>query len=183
MTDRATDRGYLYGLLAEFRRPDDLLKAAKRARAAGYKRLDAFSPFPVKGLAEALGFRDPLLPWLVAVGAFVGGGGGLLLEWYGNAVDYPLNVGGRPLAAWPAFQLPAFELAVLIATFAVVLGMLARNRLPRLHHPLFEVERFHLASADRFFLCILAADPRFDRRDTRDFLEELAPVSVAEVPL
>lgn len=177
----------LYGLLAAFRSPEDLLEAARQVRAAGYRRLDAFSPFPVHGLADLLGhFRDPLLPRLVAIGAAVGYFGMLFLQWYGSVVAYPLNVGGRPLAAWPAFQLPAFEMGVLFATFAVMIGMLARNHLPRLSHPVFAAPGFERASADRFFLCILASDPRFDRHDTRAFLEGLetpSPVAVEEVLL
>lgn len=168
-------------LLAEFADPE-ALAAVREARQAGYRRIDAFTPFPVAGLAEAMDLREGWLAW-VGSGAFVAGGAlGYLLQWYLNAVDYPLDVGGRPLAAWPAFTLPAFEIAVLFAAVVSALAMLVRDRLPRLHHPLFDVARFGLASGDRFFLAIARADPLFEAEATLRFLRGLRPQHIERVP-
>lgn len=172
----------LYGLMAEFDDAGRLLEAVKRARADGYRRLDAYTPMPVRGLGEALGVRTSPVAWASLAGGVSGGAGGLFMEWYANVVSYPLNIGGRPEAAWPAFVLPAFELTVLGATLCVVLAMLVLNRLPRLNHPVFEAPRFSAAEVDRFFLCIEAADPRFLPERTRAFLEACGALSVSEVP-
>lgn len=178
------DRSHLYGVLAEFSEPDDLLDAVRSTRQAGYRHVDAFAPFLVEGLAEAVGFKASRIPWFALAGGIFGAASGLLLQWYGNAVSYPINVGGRPLDAWPAFVIPAFEMAVLFAVLAAVLGMLIENRLPRLNYPVFNAERFTTATSDRFFLAIHASDPRFDSADCRRFLERLEPppVFVQEVP-
>lgn len=154
----------------------------RRARDAGYRRIDAFSPFPVKGVADALGRTEGWLAWVGTGGFIVGGVAGYLLQWYLNAVDYPIDVGGRPLAAWPAFTLPAFEIAVLFAAFAAALAMLIANRLPRLHHPLFDVNRFGLTSRDRFFLAIAGSDPFFEADETRRFLTGLGARLIDRVP-
>lgn len=175
------ERNGLYGLLAEFDGPEDLVEAARRAEGEGYKRKDAYTPFPVEGLAEALGFRRAKLPFLVLCGALAGGLGGYLLQYYALVVYYPMNIGGRPLHSWPAFIPVTFEMTVLGGAIAAVLGMLALNGLPRPHHPLFSVPRFELASRSHFFLCIEARDPRFDRQKTREFLESLQPREVIEV--
>ncbi len=143
--------------------------------------MDAYSPFPIEGLAEALGFRRTRIPLVVFLGGLVGCLGGFFLQYWVSAVDYPLNVGGRPLFSWPAFIPVTFELTILVAAFAAVLGMLGLNGLPMPYHPLFHVERFALASRDRFFLCIEADDPRFDRGETWKFLESLTPHGVFEV--
>lgn len=171
----------LYGLMAEFLTPDALVEAARRAYGEGYRRMDAYSPFPVDGLAEAIGFRHNLLPWIVLIGGMIGAGGGFYLQYYISAVDYPLNIGGRPLNSWPAFIPVAFELAILAAALAAVLGLLALNGLPMPYHPVFNVERFELASRNRFFLCIEAADPKFNRDATRRFMEGLNGYGVHEV--
>ena len=171
----------IYGLLAEFETATDLLNAAAAAHQAGYRRVDAYSPFPVEGLAEALGFRRTGLPHLVFVAGLIGCVGGFFMQYYAMAISYPLNIAGRPLNSWPAFLPVTFELTVLIAGLAAILGMLALNGLPRPHHPVFNVPRFALSSRDRFFLLIKARDPRFDRRATRDFLQTLRPYEVSEV--
>jgi hypothetical protein len=174
-------RPAVYGLLAEFGDVNELLHATRAARRVGYQQLDAYSPFPSEELAEALGAHDRWLPLLVLVGGIVGGLGGYLLQYWTSAIDYPLNVGGRPLHSWPSFIPVTFECTVLGAALAAVLGMLALNGLPRPHHPVFNVPRFALSSRDRFFLLIKARDPRFDRRATRDFLQTLRPYEVSEV--
>lgn len=170
-----------YGLMAEFTEHEQLLEAARRAHAAGYRRMDAYAPFPVEGLAEALGRRRTAVPLLVLLGGILGGAGGYFMEWYALTVDYPLNVGGRPFHSWPLFIPITFELTVLIAALTALIGMLALNRLPEPYHPVFNVPAFRRASLDRFFLCLEAADPCFDPERTRRFLESLAPASITEV--
>jgi len=172
----------LHGLLAEFLRPDDLVRAARRAHEEGYRRMDAYSPLPVHGLADAIGFHRTRLPLLVLAGGAAGALGGFALQYGLNAVDYPLDVGGRPLNSWPAFVVVSFELAILVAALTAVLGMFALNGLPRPHHPVFNAEAFARASRDRFFLCIETRDPRFDLERTRAFLASLDPAAVHEVP-
>ncbi|MBK8210094.1 MAG: DUF3341 domain-containing protein [Rhodospirillales bacterium] len=169
-------------LVAEFAEPDALVTALRRAREAGYSRIDAFTPFPVEGAAEALDLREGWLVWVATGGFLAGGALGYLMQWYLNGVNYPINVGGRPLAAWPAFTLPAFEIAVLFAVFAAIAAMLYVDRLPRLNHPLFELERFGLVSRDRFFLAIAPTDPRFEAEGTRAFLAGLGPARIDQVP-
>jgi hypothetical protein len=171
----------LYGVMAEFDSSADLLDAAQRAYEEGYRRMDAYTPFPVHGLPEALGFHGTRLPLLVLLGGIAGCIGGYYLQYWIAAIDYPLNVGGRPLNSWPAFIPVTFELTVLVAALAAVLGMLALNRLPMPYHPVFNVPEFELASRNRFFLCIEAIDPKFDRGETERFLESLKPRGVFEV--
>jgi hypothetical protein len=171
----------LYGLLAEFTTPEALLEAARRAHSAGYQHIEAYTPFPVEGLAEALGFHRTYIPLVVLLGGLTGGLGGYLLQYWINVIDYPLNVGGRPLHSWPAFIPVTFELTILVAALAAVLGMLALNGLPMPYHPLFNVPRFATVTRDGFFLCIEARDPKFDRVETRHFLETLTTGEVAEV--
>ena len=174
-------RPAIYGLMAEFDNPEALLEAARRAHAGGYRQMDAYSPFPVEGLAEAIGFHRTRLPLIVLLGGIAGGLGGYLLQYYTAVIDYPLNVGGRPLHSWPSFIPVTFETTVLIAALAAVLGMLALNGLPRPYHPVFNVPSFEMASRNLFFLCIESTDPLFDRERTRQFLEALGPRQVHEV--
>jgi hypothetical protein len=163
----------VYGLMAEFGTPDQLIQAAERAYAEGYRRMDAYSPFPIEGLAEATGFRRNLLPLVVLIGGIVGGSGGFFMQWFANVIHYPLNIGGRPHDSWPAFIIITFELTILFAAFAAVFGMLAMNGLPTPYHPVFNVPRFEMASTDRFFLTIEARDKKFDLRATKEFLRGL----------
>jgi hypothetical protein len=171
----------LYGLMAEFDDPHQLVVAATRARERGYRRLDAYSPFPVHGLAEALGQDHTRLPLLVLLGGLAGACAGYGLAYFVSVIDYPLNVGGRPFHSWPSFIPVTFETTVLFAALSAVLGMIALNGLPRPHHPVFNVDRFALASRNRFFLVVEADDPRFDRAQTRAFLAGLEPSGVFEV--
>jgi hypothetical protein len=170
-----------FALIAEFASPSALLKAAELSRREGFRDIDAFTPFPIDGLALTIGFQDNRVPLWSLAGGLIGGIGGYAMQVYIN-LDYPLNVGGRALIANPAFVLIVFELTVLFAVTFSIGSMLLLNRLPRLHHPLFDLERFHLASLDRFFLLVSSDDVRFDRERARRFLESLAPVRVEEVP-
>jgi hypothetical protein len=171
----------LYGLMAEFENPTDLVAAARQTREAGYRNLDAYTPFPIEELNEALGLGQTWVPLIVLIGGLLGGIGGYLMQYYLSAIDYPLNIGGRPVHSWPAFIPITFEMAVLVAGIFAVLGMLALNGLPMPYHPVFNVPRFALASRDRFFLCIEARDPKFERDETRRFLDRMSPRVVTEV--
>ena len=171
----------LFGVMAEFEDHHQLLAAAKRAYAEGYRRLDAYSPFPIEGLAEAIGRGYTIVPLLTLMGGMLGGIGGYFMQWYAMAKLYPLNVGGRPRHSWPNFIPITFELTILVAAITAFVAVLVLNRLPEPHHPVFNVPEFRRASIDRFFLCLEAADPKFDRAATRTFLESLKPLKVVEV--
>jgi Alternative complex III, ActD subunit len=171
----------IYGLLAEFETPEQVLEAALRTHAAGYKKIDAFSPIPVEGLAEAVGFERTNLPIVVFIGGVLGGCTGFFMCWYANVISFPLNIGGKPLNSWPAWIPITFELTILGAALAATFGMLAMNGLPTPYHPVFNVSRFALASTDRFFLCVKARDKQFDLVRTKAFLEELKPHGVFEI--
>ena len=173
----------LYGLMAELESADTLLEAASDARAAGFARIEAYSPFPVEGLADALGFERSRVPLATLLGGIAGGVGGFFLQWYTAVIDYPINSGGRPLNSWPEFIPVTFEMTVLGAALAAVCVMLLANGLPRLRHPVFNVDEFELATRNRFFLCLLCDAPRFDERAARAFLGRLQPLRVIEVPL
>jgi Alternative complex III, ActD subunit len=173
----------IYGLLAEFDAPDVLLAAARQAREAGYTRMEAYTPFPVHGLAAELGFHHTRLPLIVLIGGIVGALGGFFIQWYANVVSYPIIIAGRPLNSWPAFIVITFELTILCAGLAAVLGMLALNGLPQPYHPLFNIPRFELASRSAFFLSLQKRDPKFDLVETRRFLESLNPKAIYEVPV
>lgn len=171
----------IYGLMAEFDDPHALLTAAHRTHAAGYMRIDAYTPIPIEGLAQALGNRRTRLPLLTFLGGLAGCTGGYYMQWFASVVHYPLNIGGRPLHSWPAFIPVTFELTILSAAFFTILGMLALNGLPMPYHPVFNVPSFKMASRDRFFLCIESRDPKFDASASREFLESLGPIAVHEV--
>jgi Protein of unknown function (DUF3341) len=171
----------IYGLMAEFDRPEALLEAARRTFAEGYRRMDAYSPFPIDGLAESIGFQKTRIPLIVLIGGLVGCVGGFYLQYWVSVIDYPLNIGGRPLNSWPAFIPVTFEMTILFAALSAVLGLLALNGLPMPYHPVFNVERFQLATRNRFFLCIEATDPKFDPETTRKFLESVGSQGVYEV--
>ena len=171
----------LFGLMAEFGSPSELLAATKQTRREGYRRVDAFSPIPIHGLAKALGFESKGLQYLVLTGGVLGGLGGYLLQYWSSAIAYPLNIGGRPYHSWPAFIPVTFECTILGAALFAVFGLLALNGLPKPYHPVFNAPRFALASRDRFFLCIEAKDEKFELDETRTFLESLRPREVVEV--
>ena len=171
----------MYGLIAEFDNPEALVAAAHRAFAEGFRKMDAYSPFPVEGLAEALGFHRTRVPLIVLSGGILGCLGGFFLQYWLAVIDYPINVGGRPLNSWPSFIPVTFELTILIAALSAFFGVLALNGLPMPYHPVFNVERFELASRNRFFLLIEAADLRFDSAGTRRFLENIGSHGVYEV--
>jgi hypothetical protein len=171
----------VYGLMAEFDDPTSLVAATQRAHDAGYRRMDAYSPFPIEELHEALGAHHTRLPLLVLLGGLCGCVGGYALEYWSSVIAYPLNIGGKPLHSWPAFIPVTFETTILVAALTCVLGMLALNGLPQPYHPVFNVPRFALASRNRFFLCIESTDPKFDVEGTRHFLETLEPREVTTV--
>jgi hypothetical protein len=171
----------IYGLMAEFDQPEPLMEAAERARAAGYRHMDAYTPMPVEGLAESIGFRRTLIERIVLVAGILGGTGGFMLCWWMTVVAYPHIVAGRPLNSWPAYVPITFESMVLVACLTAVIGMLMLNGLPQPYHPVFNLKEFERASRDRFFLCIEATDPKFDVQATREFLFSLDPLEVMEV--
>jgi hypothetical protein len=171
----------LWGLMAEFATADALLAAAQAARAAGYTRVAAYSPFPVEGLAEAVGFARNRVALVTLLGAILGGLLGYGMQWYSAVVDYPLNVGGRPLHSWPMFVPVTFELTVLGGALAAFAAVIIGNRLPDLAHPVFEARDFEHAMRDRFFLCLRADDPRFDARRSAAWLDAREPLQRSEV--
>jgi len=168
----------IYGLMAEFSTRRELINAVKQARAAGYERMEAYTPYPIEELNEALGHHHSRLPLIVLIGGIMGALGGFGLQYWTSVIAYPHNVGGRPLNSWIAFIPVTFETTILGAALAAVLGMLALNRLPMPYHPVFGVRRFKLASRDRYFLALDARDPSFDEISTRQFLDSLGPTEV-----
>jgi Protein of unknown function (DUF3341) len=172
-----------YGLMAEFRTAEQILEATRRAHQAGYRDMDAYTPYPVEGLADELDLPRTRVPFVVLMGGLIGAAAGFFMQYWAMAVDYPINVGGRPYNSWPVFIPITFELMILVASLAAVLGMFFLNGLPQPYHPVFHVPRFARATQDRFFLCIEATDPRFDLQTTATFLESLRPEGkVAIVP-
>jgi hypothetical protein len=167
--------------MAEFDDPNTLVAATHRAYHDGYRRMDAYSPFPIEELHEALGVDHSRLPLIVLIGGLIGCLAGYSLQYWVSAIAYPLNVGGRPYHSWPAFIPVTFECTILVAALSAVLGMLALNGLPMPYHAVFNVPRFALASRNRFFLCVEARDPKFDVERTRRFLEMLNPRGVTTV--
>ncbi len=172
----------VYGVLAEFDKPDKLVDAATKAREAGYTRMDAFSPYPIGEVADAMGYKKSEMGPVMFIGGLLGATGGFLMQYWAGGIGYPLNIGGKPFMSWPMFIPITFELMVLTAALSGLFGLIASCGLPQLYHPLFNVPAFSRASADRFFLCIEAVDPKFELPATRDFLASLQPLSVAEVP-
>lgn len=175
-------RPTLYGVIGEFETEKQLIRAAESARLAGYRDMDAYAPFPVEGLSEALGLKRNKVPLLTLIGGLCGGLGGFFFQYWVNVIDFPLNIGGRPLNSWPAFIPVTFELTVLGASLSAVFGMLALNGLPQPHHPLFNNERFAKhATTDRFYLAIEACDPKFSVAEVARFLQGLQAQHVSEV--
>jgi hypothetical protein len=170
-----------YGLLAEFDTPAALLAAAERVRSEGYVKTDGFSPFPIHGLDEAIGFKENKVAPMILAGGITGLLGGVGLQYWSQVIVYPMNIGGRPLDSWVAWIPAAFEMTILFAAFAAVFGMLALNGLPQPYHPVFNAPRFKLASSEKFFLLIEASDPKFDADRTRSFLAGLGPREVVTV--
>jgi hypothetical protein len=174
-------RSTLYGLMAEFDDPGNLVAGARKATEAGYRKMDAYSPMPIEELHEALAIHQNRLPLIVLIGGILGGTGSYALQWWASTIAYPLNVGGKPFHSWPMFIPVTFECTILVAALFAVFGMLALNGLPEPYHPVFNVPRFALASRNRFFLCIEARDPKFHLDDTRAFLESLGAREVTSV--
>ncbi len=171
----------LYGIMAEFDSPSDLVAAARRTHEAGYRRVNGYSPYPIEELTEAIGFKRTTLPLIVLVGGILGGLGGFFMQYWMEVVDYPLNVGGKPYNSWPAFIPITFESTVLVAAFAAVLGMLVLNKLPQPYHPVFNAPNFALATRDKFFLVIEANDPKFRYDETSQFMNTLGAMGVNDV--
>jgi hypothetical protein len=170
-----------YGLMAEFPTADALIAAAHQVHEAGYQKVDAFSPYPLEAVSEALGLPRSKMPLIVLIGGLLGGFGGYMLQFWSQVIRYPMNIGGRPIHSWPSFIVPTFECTILGASLAAVIGMIAINGLPMPYHPVFNVPRFALASRDKFFLVIEAVDPKFDSDATRRFLAGLSATEVSDV--
>lgn len=180
MQNRASD---VYGVMAEFRTPEDLVAATHAVKHAGYNKIDTFSPFPIEEIIEEVAAGDTGVPRLVLIAGLIGATSGFILQYVGNIIDYPLNIGGRPLdiTNWPSMIPITFEMGILLAAFTAAISMVVLNGLPSPYHPVFNVPRFERASQDAFFLCIEATDPLFDRAQTSAFLRSLGPLQVSEV--
>lgn len=173
----------LYGVMAQFDSPSRLVAAARETYAAGYRRINGYSPFPIEELSEAIGFTRTGLPLIVLIGGIIGAFGGFFMQYWMEVIDYPINVGGKPFNSWPAFIPITFETTVLCAAFAAVFGMLALNKLPQPYHPVFNASNFALATRDSFFLVIAAKDPKFDHDEVKRFLKSLEASDVCDVEL
>jgi hypothetical protein len=171
----------LYGIMAEFDNPSDLVAAARRTHEAGYRRINGYSPYPIEELDEAIGFTRTSLPLIVLIGGIVGALGGFFMQYWMEVIDYPLNVGGKPFNSWPAFIPITFECTVLVASFAAVFGMLLLNKLPQPYHPVFNAPNFALATRDKFFLVIEANDPKFKHAEAMRFMNTLGAMGVNDV--
>jgi hypothetical protein len=175
-------RDPIYGMMAEFDTPTALIEAARRTYQAGYRKIDAYSPFPIEGLSEEIGFHHDSVALVVLICGIIGGLTGYLMQYWCDAISYPINVGGRPYNSWPAFIVITFELTILFGGISALLGMLALNGLPMPYHPVFNVPRFSSASKDRFFLIVFSSDQKYNPTGVRSFLEALQPRSISEVP-
>ena len=171
----------LYGIMGEFSSPSELVAAARRTYEAGYRRINGYSPYPIEELSEAIGFTHTSLPLIVFIGGVIGGLSGFFMQYWIEVINYPLNVGGKPYNSWPAFIPITFEMTVLFAAFAAVLGMLALNKLPQPYHPVFNAPNFALATRDRFFLAIEANDPKFNHAEVVELLKSLDALEVNDV--
>ena len=173
----------LYGVMAQFDNPSALVAAARETYAAGYRRINGYSPFPIEELSDAIGFQRTTLPLIVLAGGIIGAVGGFFMQYWMEVIDYPINVGGKPFNSWPAFIPITFECTVLCAAFAAVFGMLALNKLPQPYHPVFNAPNFALATRDSFFLVIEAKDPKFEHDEAMRFLKSLEAREVNDVEL
>lgn len=171
----------IYGIMAEFDNPTDLLHATEATYAAGYRKIDAYSPYPIEELSDAVGFHKTRIPLVVLCGAILGGLSGYFLQYWISAISYPLNVGGRPYVSWPAFIIVTFEMTILFGGISAVVGMLGLNGLPQPYHPVFNNPRFTSASRDRFFLCIEASDPKFEVGSVQQLMQGFNALDVTEV--
>lgn len=171
----------IYGVMAEFETPEELIAATERAREAGYRQMDAYTPFPVEGMSEALAIKDKKVPLIMLLGGLFGCTAGFLFQYYCMVVDYPLNIGGRPLLSWPLYIPVTFEFTIFCAAFSGIFAMIILNGLPQPYHPVFNAPNFERASTDRFFLCIEATDPKFELAGTREFMQTLGAQQVSEV--
>jgi Alternative complex III, ActD subunit len=180
-TAEPESEGFFYGFIAEFEHPEDVVAAARRTHEAGYRRVDAYSPFPVDGLSEALDYHDYWVPLIMLTGGILGALAGFGLLYYCMVISYPINVGGEPLYGWPIYVPITFECTILLASLSGLLGMFLLNRLPQPYHPVFEAAGFDRATTDRFFLCIESSDPHFDGEETRRFMESLGAMNVSAV--
>jgi len=181
MSSVRDSRPPIHGLMAEFPSAEALIEAAHRVHQAGYEKVDAYTPYPIEAVSEALGLPRSKMPIIVLIGGLLGGMGGYSLQYWSQLLVYPMNIGGRPFHSWPAFIVPTFECTILGAALAAVVGMFLLNGLPQPYHPVFNVPRFALASRDRYFLVIEAADPQFHTDATRRFLTGLNASEVSEV--
>jgi hypothetical protein len=181
MSSALDPRPPIYGLMAEFPSADALIAAAHQVHAAGFQKVDAYTPYPIEAVSEALALPASKVPLLVLIGGLLGGFGGYMLQYWSQVIRYPMNIGGRPVHSWPAFIVPTFECTILGAALTAVIGMILLNGLPQPYHPVFNVPRFALASRDRYFLVIEARDPKFDSAATRSFLAGLNASEVSEV--
>lgn len=172
----------IYGLMAEFDTVDSVITAAHRVYEAGYRKIDAYSPFPLEELSEAIGFEKNGVALVCLCGGVLGGTAAYFLQWWINTIAYPVNIGGRPFHSWPSFIIVTFEMTILFSGLSAVFGMLALNGLPMPYHPVFNVPQFDAASRDKFFIVVFSSDKKYDPAKTRAFLESLNPTSVAEVP-
>jgi len=172
----------IFGLMAEFDSVDTVIAAAQRVHGAGYRKIDAYSPFPLEELSEAIGFEKNGVALVCLVGGLLGGLAAYILQWWINTIAYPVNIGGRPFHSWPSFIIVTFEMTILFSGLSAVFGMIALNGLPMPYHPVFNVPQFDAASRDKFFIVIFSSDKKYDPVGTRQFLESLSPLSVAEVP-
>ena len=171
----------MYGVMAEFENPTDLVAAARKVYSLGYRRINGYSPYPIEELSEAIGFTHTSLPLIVFIGGVLGGLGGFFMQYWIEVINYPINVGGKPYNSWPAFIPITFEMTVLCAAFAAVLGMLVLNKLPQPYHPVFNLPNFAMATRDRFFLAVEANDPIFEHAKVVQLLKDLGSVEVTDV--
>src|SRR5450432_3225005 len=170
----------VFGMMAEFDTPTEIVEAAERTSAAGYKKIDAYSPFPIEELGEAIGFHHNGVALITLIGGMLGCLGGFMLQWWISTISYPVNIGGRPMNSWPSFVPVTFEMTILFAGLSAVFGMLVLNGLPQPYHPVFNVPRFEAVTNNHFFLIIFSTDKNYDPAGTRQFLEGLGPISVSE---